>query len=171
LKNDQYFYCGKLGHKTKECYSRFAEVNKGMLDSPARTYVKKETANIVEADSESDSSQYSVLIIKVPILVPNSKGKKMLENALIDCGATVSLIDLKTIKEEKYRTEATLHRYQLHQAFSNKTEIATRIVKEYITILSKKFTSKKLVLLLVAPLNYSKIILGMPFFKQENIEI
>jgi hypothetical protein len=74
-------------------------------------YVKKETANIVEADSKSDSSQYSILIIKISILVLNSKGKKMLENALIDCGATVSLIDLKTIKEEKYRTEATLYRY------------------------------------------------------------
>jgi hypothetical protein len=73
--------------------------------------VKKETANIVEVDSESDSSQYSVSIIKIPILVPNSKGKKMLENALIDCGATVSLIDPKTVKEEKYRTEATLYRY------------------------------------------------------------
>ena len=83
-------------------------MNKGRLDSPARTYVKKETANIVEADSESDSSQYSVSTIKVSILVPNSKGKKMLENALIDCGATVSLIDLKTIKEEKYRTEVML---------------------------------------------------------------
>jgi hypothetical protein len=86
-------------------------VNKSRLDSSARTYVKKETANIVEADSESDSSQYSILIIKIPILVPNSKGKKMLENALIDCGATISLIDLKTIKEEKYRTEATLYCY------------------------------------------------------------
>ena len=83
-------------------------MNKSRPDSPARTYVKKETANVVEADSESNSSQYSVSIIKVPILVPNSKGKKMLENALIDCEATVSLIDLKTIKEEKYRTEATL---------------------------------------------------------------
>jgi hypothetical protein len=86
-------------------------VNKGRLDSLARMYVKKETANIIEADSESDSSQYSILIIKIPILVLNSKGKKMLENALIDCGATVLLIDSKTIKEEKYRTEATLYRY------------------------------------------------------------
>jgi hypothetical protein len=86
-------------------------VNKSKLDSSARTYVKKETTNIVEVDSKSDSSQYSILIIKILILVPNSKGKKMLENALIDCGATVLLIDLKTIKEEKYRTEATLYRY------------------------------------------------------------
>jgi hypothetical protein len=83
-------------------------VNKSRLDSLARTYVKKETANIVEVDSESDSSQYSILTIRVPILVPNSKGKKMLKNALIDCGATVSLIDSKTIKEEKFRTETTL---------------------------------------------------------------
>ena len=70
-------------------------------------YVKKETTNIIEVDSESDSSQYSVLTIRMLILVPNSKGKKMLENALIDCGATVSLIDSKTIKEGKFRTEAT----------------------------------------------------------------
>jgi hypothetical protein len=74
-------------------------------------YVKKETTNIVEADSESDLSQYSILIIRMLILVLNSKGKKMLEEALIDCGATVSLIDSKTIKEEKFRTEATLQSY------------------------------------------------------------
>jgi hypothetical protein len=89
----------------------------------------------------------------------------MLENALIDCRATISLIDSKTIKEEKYRTEATLYYYQLYQAFSNKIEITIRIVKEYITILSKEFTSKKLVLLLIISLNYSKIILEMLFFK------
>src|SRR5271154_2672523 len=45
------------------------------------------------------------------------------------------------------------------------------MVKEHITIPSKSFTSKKPVPLLVAPLNHSKIILGMPFFKQENIGI
>jgi hypothetical protein len=109
LKNNQYFYYGKPGHKTKECYARLTEVNKSKLDSsPARTYVKKETANIIEADSKSNSSQYSVLTIRMLILVLNSKGKKMLENALIDYGATVSLIDSKTIKKEKFRTEATL---------------------------------------------------------------
>jgi hypothetical protein len=84
-------------------------VNKSKLDSsPARTYIKKETTNIIEVDSESDSSQYSILIIRILILVLNSKGKKMLENALIDCRVTISLIDSKTIKEEKFRTEATL---------------------------------------------------------------
>jgi hypothetical protein len=167
LKNDQYFYCGKLDHKTKEYYTRLTEVNKSKSD----TYVKKETANIVEADSESDSSQYSVSIIRVLILVPNSKGKKMLRNALIDCRATVSLIDLRTIKEEKFRTETTLQQYRLYQAFSNKIEVATRMIKKYITISSKEFMSKKLVPLLVTLLNYSEIILRMPFFKQENIRI
>jgi hypothetical protein len=95
----------------KEYYSYLTEVNKSKLDSLARTYVKKETTNIIEVDSESDLSQYSISIIKISILVSNSKGKKMLENALIDCRATILLIDLKTIKEEKYRTEATLYRY------------------------------------------------------------
>jgi hypothetical protein len=109
--------------------------------------------------------------MRVLILVPNSKGKKMLKNALINCRATVSLIDPKTIKEEKFRTETTLQLYRLRQAFSNKTEVAIHIVKEYVTILSKEFTSKKPVLLLIAPLNYSEIILGILFFKQENIGI
>jgi hypothetical protein len=133
--------------------------------------MKKETANIVEVDSESDSSQYSISIIKILILVLNSKGKKILKNTLIDCGATVSLIDPKTIKEEKFRTETTLQPYRLRQAFSNKIEVAIHIVKEYITILSKEFMLKKPILLLVASLNYSEIILEMLFFKQENIEI
>ena len=170
--NDQCFHCGKPGHKAKVCYSRLAELAKGKSDSsPAKTYVKRESVNVVEADSESDSSQYSVPTIKIPILVPNSKGKKMLEEALMDCGATVSIIDTETVKEKNLRTEPSPKRYRLRQAFSNKTEVATRMVKEHITIPSKSFTSKKPVPLLVAPLNHSKIILGMPFFKQENIGI
>jgi hypothetical protein len=56
LRNDQYFYCRKLDHKTKEYYSRLTEVNKSKLDSSVRMYIKKETTNIVEVDSESDSS-------------------------------------------------------------------------------------------------------------------
>jgi hypothetical protein len=92
----------------KEYYSRLTEVNKSRLDSLARMYIKKETTNIVEVDSKSNSSQYSISIIRVSILVLNSKGKKILKNALIDCRATISLIDSKTIKEEKFRTETTL---------------------------------------------------------------
>jgi hypothetical protein len=83
-------------------------VNKSRLDSPARIYIKKETTNIVEVDSKSDLSQYSILIMRVLILVLNSKGKKILKNALIDCRATISLIDSKTIKKEKFRTETML---------------------------------------------------------------
>jgi hypothetical protein len=143
-----------------------AELAKGKSESsPAKTYVKRETINIIVADSESDSSQYSVPTIKIPILVPNSKGKKMLEEALMDCGATVSIIDNKTVKEKNLRTEPSPKQYRLHQVFSNKTEVATRMIKEYITIPSKSFMSKKPVPLLVTPLNHSKIILGMPFFK------
>jgi hypothetical protein len=112
LKNDQCFYCGKLEYKTKEYYARLAELNKGKSDdSLARTYVKKETTNVIEVDSESDLSQYSISIIRILILVLNSKGKKMLEETLIDCGVTISLIDFKTIKEGKFRTEATLQLY------------------------------------------------------------
>jgi hypothetical protein len=75
--------------------------------SPAKTYVKKEIINIIEVDSQSDSSQYSIPIIKIPILVPNSKGKKILEEALMDYGVTVSIIDTKTVKEKNLRTESS----------------------------------------------------------------
>ena len=83
-------------------------MNKSKLDSFARIYIKKETTNIIEVDSESDSSQYSILIIRVSILVLNSKGKKMLKNILINYRATISLIDSKTIKKRKFRTEMML---------------------------------------------------------------
>jgi hypothetical protein len=77
-------------------------------DSLARIYIKKKTTNIIEVDSKSDLSQYSISIIRILILVLNSKSKKMLEEALIDYRVTISLIDSKTIKKEKFRTEATL---------------------------------------------------------------
>jgi hypothetical protein len=88
-----------------------------------KIYIKRETINIIEVDSESDSSQYSVLIIKIPILVPNSKGKKILEEALMDYEATVSIIDIETIKEKNLRTEPSSKRYRLYQIFSNETEV------------------------------------------------
>jgi hypothetical protein len=88
---------------------RLTKVNKSKLDdSPARMYIKKETTNIIEVDSKSNSSQYSILTIRILILVLNSKGKKMLENALIDYRVTISLINSKTIKEEKFRIEVML---------------------------------------------------------------
>jgi hypothetical protein len=88
----------------KKYYTRFTKVNKSKSD----IYIKKETTNIIEVDSKSDSSQYSILTIKISILVLNSKDKKMLRNALINYRATISLIDSRTIKEEKFRTETTL---------------------------------------------------------------
>jgi hypothetical protein len=72
-----------------------------------KPYVKKEVINIVEVDSESDSSQYSVPIIKIPILISNSKDKTILKEALMDYEATVSIIDIKTIKEKNLRTESS----------------------------------------------------------------
>jgi hypothetical protein len=72
-----------------------------------KIYIKKEIINIVEVDSESDSSQYSVPIIKIPILVSNSKDKKILEEALMDYGATVSIIDTEIIKEKDLRIESS----------------------------------------------------------------
>jgi hypothetical protein len=77
-------------------------------DSSIRIYIKKETTNIIEVDSKSNLSQYSILTIRILILVLNSKGKKILEEALIDYRVTISLINSKTIKEEKFRTKAML---------------------------------------------------------------
>jgi hypothetical protein len=49
-----------------------------------KIYIKRKTINIIEIDNESDSSQYSIPIIKIPILVSNSKDKKILEEILMD---------------------------------------------------------------------------------------
>jgi hypothetical protein len=40
----------------KEYYSHLTEVNKSKLDSSIRIYIKKETTNIIEVDSKSNSS-------------------------------------------------------------------------------------------------------------------
>ena len=45
------------------------------------------------------------------------------------------------------------------------------MVTEHVTIVSKDFTSRKPIPLLIAPLNHSKMVLGMLFFKQKDIRI
>jgi hypothetical protein len=70
-------------------------------------YIKKEIINIIEVDSKSDSSQYSIPIIKIRILILNSKDKKILEEVLMDYGVTVLIIDIKIIKEKNLRTESS----------------------------------------------------------------
>jgi hypothetical protein len=70
-------------------------------------YIKKEIINIIEVDSESDSSQYSIPIIKIPILIPNSKDKKILEEVLMDYGIIISIIDNKIVKEKNLRIESS----------------------------------------------------------------
>jgi hypothetical protein len=124
LNNKQYFHYGKPGHKTKDYYSRLVELVKSKSgSSPMKIYIKKEIVNTVEVDSQSDSSQYSVPIIKIPILIPNSKGKKILEEALMDYGAIVSIIDIKIVKEKNLRIESSPKQYHLYQVFNNKTEV------------------------------------------------
>jgi hypothetical protein len=93
----------------KEYYTRLTKLNKDKSnDSLVRMYIKKETTNIIEVDSESNLSQYSISIIRILILILNSKGKKILEETLINYRVTISLINSKTIKKEKFRTEAIL---------------------------------------------------------------
>jgi UDP-glucose 4-epimerase len=70
-------------------------------------YIKKEAVNIIEIDNESDSSQYSVPIIKIPILVSNLKDKKILEEVLMDYGVIISIIDTEIIKEKNLRMESS----------------------------------------------------------------
>jgi hypothetical protein len=88
-----------------------------------KIYIKKEIINIIEVDSESDSSQYSVPIIKIPILVSNSKDKKILEEVLMDYEVIISIIDIEIVKKKNLRIESSSKRYRLYQIFSNKTEI------------------------------------------------
>jgi hypothetical protein len=70
-------------------------------------YIKRENINIIEIDNKYDSSQYSIPIIKIPILISNSKDKKILEEILIDYGIIILIIDIKIIKEKNLRTESS----------------------------------------------------------------
>jgi hypothetical protein len=72
-----------------------------------KIYIKREIINIIEVDSKSDSSQYSIPIIKIPILIPNSRDKKILEEILMDYGVIISIIDIKIIKKKNLRTESS----------------------------------------------------------------
>jgi hypothetical protein len=57
LKNNQYFYYRKLDHKIKKYYTYLTKVNKDRSNSSSiRIYLKKETTNIIEVDSKSNSS-------------------------------------------------------------------------------------------------------------------
>jgi len=72
-----------------------------------KIYIKKKIINIIEIDNESDSSQYSIPIIKIPILISNSKDKKILEEILMDYGIIILIIDIKIIKEKNLRIESS----------------------------------------------------------------
>jgi hypothetical protein len=107
LNNDQYFHYGKSDQKVRDYYSYLIELIKGRSDNNPMKYIKKETVNIIEVDSESDSSQYSILIIKIPILISNSKDKKIFEEVLMDYGVIISIIDTEIIKEKNLRMESS----------------------------------------------------------------
>jgi hypothetical protein len=70
-----------------------------------KIYIKRETINIIVIDNESNLSQYSIPIIKIPILISNSKDKKILKEALMDYGVIISIIDNKIVKEKNLRIE------------------------------------------------------------------
>jgi hypothetical protein len=95
-----------LDHKIKDYYSYLIEIIKDKSDNnPMKIYIKRETINIIEIDNKSDSSQYSIPIIKIPILVSNLKDKKILEEVLMDYGVIISIIDIKIIKKKNLRIE------------------------------------------------------------------
>ena len=76
-------------------------------NNPMKLYIKKEIINIIEIDNKSNSSQYSIPIIKIPILISNSKDKKILEEVLIDYRIIILIIDIKIIKEKNLRIESS----------------------------------------------------------------
>jgi hypothetical protein len=72
-----------------------------------KIYIKRETINIIIIDNESDLSQYSIPIIKIPIFISNSKDKKILEEILMDYRIIISIINNKIIKEKNLRIESS----------------------------------------------------------------
>ena len=70
-------------------------------------YIKKKIINIIEIDNKSDLSQYFIPIIKIPILILNSKDKKILEEILMDYEVIILIIDIKIIREKNLQMESS----------------------------------------------------------------
>jgi len=81
----------------------------------------------------------------------------MLAKALVDCGSEIGSQPPASSRPGK--------------GFSADTVVIKGQVCEKIEIPPKKWTSRKPVPLLVAPLDHSEIVLGMPFPEQEKILI
>ena len=73
-----------------------------------KIYIKKKIINIIEIDNKSDSSQYFIPIIKIPILILNLKDKKILEEILIDYRIIILIINIKIIKKKNLQIELSL---------------------------------------------------------------
>ena len=73
-----------------------------------KIYIKKEIINIIEIDNKSDLSQYFIPIIKILILISNSKDKKILKEILINYEIIILIINIKIIKKKNLRIELSL---------------------------------------------------------------
>ena len=70
-------------------------------------YIKKKNINVVKTNNKYDLFQYFVLIIKISILMSNSKNKKMFEKILMNYEIIMLIIDIKIIKKKNLRIKSS----------------------------------------------------------------
>jgi hypothetical protein len=122
---------------------------------------------VFQVDESSSDSEYPI----VPSIVLETRLQDTIaKNSLIDCGATVNLVDSTFVKKCHLRTYAS-HPIRVHQALSLKGAIANTALLSKVGIPSKNWKSTKPAKFIVTGLEHHDVILGMPFLAAERIKV
>jgi len=166
--NDGCFWCRKInaGHISNSC-PEFLAWKAAKEKGSSMERAKGTVSEIVVAASESDSeSDYPVPSIVFKTEIQGTSA----DNSMVDCGATVNLVDSKFVQKRHLRTY-TSHPIRIHQALSPKGAITNTMLSSKVRIPSKNWESIKPAKFIVTPLEHHDMILGMPFLTAERIKI
>jgi hypothetical protein len=166
--NNGCFWCRKInaGHIASDCPEFLvwkAAKDKEAAGSKAATVSELQ---VFQVDESSSDSEYPVPSIVLETKLQDTSAK----NSLIDCGATVNLVDSNFVQKRHLRTYAS-HPIRVHQALSPKGAIANTALLSKVSIPSKNWKSVKPAKFIVTGLEHHDVILGMPFLAAERIKV
>jgi hypothetical protein len=122
---------------------------------------------VFQVDESSSDSEYPIIS---SIVLETKLQDTIAKNSLIDCGATVNLVDSIFVKKRHLRTYAS-HSICVHQVLSLKSAIANIALLFKVGILSKNWKSTKPAKFIVTGLEYHDVILRILFLAAERIKV